>query len=112
MIIASASRRTERAMFQIRNRRQAEAAEAAPSIRTINQPKPIEVQPDGNDLPRVVTIRQQRRKVLAIQDVWRVDDEWWRDGVSRRYFRVTLEGDLIRTIYHDLLRGGWYEQSY
>ena len=50
--------------------------------------------------------------VFARGDVWRIDDEWWRERISRRYFRVTLAGGVIRVLYQDLVTGAWYEQQY
>ncbi|MSQ10957.1 MAG: hypothetical protein EXR52_08165 [Dehalococcoidia bacterium] len=51
------------------------------------------------------------RRVLAVQDAWRIDDEWWRDRpIARRYFCVQVEGDLLVTLYHDLAIDAWFEQ--
>ena len=51
------------------------------------------------------------RRVLGIQDAWRIDDEWWRDRpIARRYFCVQMEGDLLVTLYHDLAIDAWFEQ--
>jgi hypothetical protein len=48
--------------------------------------------------------------VTAVQEVWRIDDEWWREPISRRYYRLLLEQGSLCTIYHDLLHDSWYEQ--
>jgi hypothetical protein len=48
--------------------------------------------------------------VTAIQEVWRIDDEWWREPISRRYYRLLLEQGSMCTIYRDLLHDSWYEQ--
>lgn len=81
------------------------------SIRIINQPQPLHVSADGSGLPRAI-VRQTPQRVAAIQDVWRIDDEWWREPISRRYFQIVLETGEIRTIYHDLISDEWYEQWY
>jgi hypothetical protein len=52
------------------------------------------------------------RNIAAIRDSWRIDDEWWRDEISRRYFAVELEGGGNVTIYHDLTKDAWYVQPY
>jgi hypothetical protein len=85
--------------------------EDPPSIRSINQPHPLSVEADDRGLPLAV-MRLEPRRVAAIQDVWRIDDEWWRELISRRYFQVVLDGGEIRTIYHDLVSDEWFEQWY
>ncbi len=52
------------------------------------------------------------RDVVALHDTWRIDDEWWRDEIARRYFVVELEGGRRLTVYHDLVGDAWYEQGY
>jgi hypothetical protein len=82
------------------------------TIRTLNQPQALMVEADDQSRPRVIVRHRQRQRVTAIQDVWRIDDEWWREPISRRYFQIILETDEIRTIYQDLLNGEWFEQWY
>jgi hypothetical protein len=48
--------------------------------------------------------------VTAVQEIWRIDDEWWREPISRRYYRLLLEQGSMCTIYRDLLHDSWYEQ--
>ena len=31
---------------------------------------------------------ERERRVSQIIDVWRISDEWWRDEIARRYFRL------------------------
>lgn len=81
-------------------------------VRTLNQPKELEVEADERGLPWRVIRRRQRLRVASVLDVWRIDDEWWREEISRRYFLVVLEGGVSRTIYQDLVTGEWFEQSY
>jgi hypothetical protein len=50
--------------------------------------------------------------VAAIHDTWRIDDEWWRDEIARRYFIVELQGGRRLTLYRDLVRDAWYAQTY
>jgi hypothetical protein len=81
-------------------------------IRPLNQPVPsaVEATPDGE--PKAMLWRGVYRRVTAIHDHWRIDDEWWRDEIARRYFVVELEGGRRVTVYHDLVRDAWYAQSY
>ena len=64
---------------------------------------------------RIVSIwRQGRltpRTIAAIQDCWRIDDEWWREhAVSRLYYALVLDDGTLLTIYHDLVADLWFEQ--
>lgn len=90
----------------------AQPSEDTAAIVLLNRPKQIEVEADGHGLPRVLVRGRRRWRVEAIQDVWRIDDEWWREPIARRYFLVALEGGSVRTIFHDLLGGAWFEQHY
>ena len=54
----------------------------------------------------------RRLAVERIEDVWRIDDEWWREEVSRLYYRLLLEDGRPLIVFHDLVREQWCEQSY
>ncbi|RIK45681.1 MAG: hypothetical protein DCC58_05690 [Chloroflexi bacterium] len=75
-------------------------------------PQPVTVEENGVGLPCVVITSDQRLAVEEIIDIWRIDDEWWREPLLRRYFLVVLEGGALRTLFQDLLSGQWYEQRY
>jgi hypothetical protein len=48
-----------------------------------------------------------------VQDVWRIDDEWWREQpVSRLYWRLALEEGQVVTVYQDLAARRWFRQGY
>jgi hypothetical protein len=51
------------------------------------------------------------RRVARIREIWQIDDEWWRDPVSRRYATLILEDGLTATVYRDLMTGRWYLQE-
>ena len=83
------------------------------NLRTLNQPRAAEVAVDARNIPRAVRLASAALRVVAIGEVWRIDDGWWRDEseqVSRMYFEVILENGAHITLYHDLLRGSWHEQ--
>jgi hypothetical protein len=82
------------------------------NLRPLNQPAPIAVEADEHGAPRAVLYRGALRPVAAITDTWRIDDEWWRDEIARRYFALELQGGRRLTIYHDLVRDLWYAQPY
>lgn len=84
----------------------------AGALRRLNEPRPVAVEATERGLPKAMLWRGTYRRVRAIHDTWRIDDEWWRDEISRRYFVIELEGGRRLTIYHDLPHNAWYEQPY
>ena len=51
------------------------------------------------------------RDVSAVQDRWRLDDEWWRERpISRLYHTLVLEDGTLLVVYRDLLADAWYAQ--
>ena len=82
-------------------------------LRPLNAPTPLRVQTDTQG--RIVAIwRQGRltpRTIAAIQDRWRIDDEWWREHrVARMYYEVVLDDGTLLTMYQDLVADAWFEQ--
>ncbi len=69
---------------------------------------------DGKTGGRSKTIEDERgrskRKVEEIIEVWRIDDEWWRAPISRRYVEVILEGGGHVVLFEDLATGSWFLQ--
>jgi len=65
----------------------------------------------GRKPPVIKTARKQ--VIAAIDDCWRIDDEWWRSQpVSRLYYTVRLKSGQKLVIYKDLNNGNWYRQMY
>lgn len=56
--------------------------------------------------------RGVRRRVATVHNSWRIDDEWWREQISRHYFQIELDNGLIMTVFRDLISGKWYRQQY
>lgn len=54
--------------------------------------------------------RRAPRRVEQVVESWRIDDEWWRAPISRRYHRVILAGGRPMTLFQDLVEGKWYRQ--
>ena len=82
-------------------------------LRPLNAPSPVRVQTDMQG--RIVSLwRQGRltpRSIAAIQDHWRIDDEWWREHtISRIYYELLLDDGTLLTVYHDLVADAWFEQ--
>ena len=92
------------------------ASERADQLRPLNLPRPINVALDEDGLPaavgelcpstplppcpsdngdeRITTTENAiaEKAVEAIIEIWHVDDEWWREPISRRCVEVILEG--------------------
>jgi hypothetical protein len=49
--------------------------------------------------------------VESVLEMWRIDDEWWRQLISRRYFSVLLEGGGRVVLFEDLVTGEWFMQT-
>jgi len=77
------------------------------------------VELDAQGRPAAVRPRQNGRTagtaaphcVEAIGEIWRVDDEWWRQPISRRYFDVVLEGGGHVVLFEDLTTNQWWIQK-
>ena len=88
--------------------------------RQLNRPRSVRVEAaeDGRPIavwlsPGRAGVRPGRHCVVeAVLEVWRIDDEWWRERpVSRMYWRVLLEDRGTVTVYRDLVRGRWWRQA-
>jgi hypothetical protein len=85
----------------------------ADRVRCLNLPRPVQVTVDPqNKLPVALHDRNRRHEVECVQDSWYVDDEWWRDPISRHYVQVILHDGAIRTLFHDRIADRWFEQTY
>lgn len=86
---------------------------SADRVRPLNLPQPVQVHVDpGSGLPLALRERGRSRRIVRVQDVWHVDDEWWREPISRRYLQVVLDDGSLRTLFHDRLAGHWFAQAY
>ena len=82
----------------------------ADQLRPLNTPQPIRAEVE-NGLPvALMGFRQERHRIVDIHEMWCIDDEWWREPIHRRYYRVQLENGSVRTVYVD--EEVWYEQKY
>ena len=81
------------------------------TYRTVNEPEQIQVE-ESSGLPLAVRM-SQRQAVTAIDDMWRIDDEWWRhEPVSRLYYAVLLASGQRIVLYKNLANDCWYRQLY
>ncbi len=79
-------------------------------LRPLNVPRSIGVELNEDDLPVTIAFAAKRRQVEEIGEIWRIDDEWWRDQIARRYVEVMLVGGGHVVVYEDLIGGGWFMQ--
>lgn len=109
-------------------------AARADQLRPLNVPQRVKVELDDTGLPAAVVAgyrptmlppyrpqadedQSERmeseatgKSVESIIEVWRVDDEWWREPISRRCVEVILEGGKHVVLYEDLTTNDWFMQ--
>ena len=79
----------------------------------LKEPRPLTVATGDAGEPVAVVLGGRRLAVERVEDVWRIDDEWWREEeVSRLYYRLLLEDGRPLVVFRDLVRELWCEQSY
>ncbi len=83
-----------------------------PNLRPLGSPRLVDVRTDEAGEPTHVRLAgRPARRVEAVRERWRIDDEWWRTPLSREYRAVVLDDGRPLTLYHDLLDGRWYVQK-
>ena len=82
------------------------------TLKPINLPEPVQVEESSSGIPVAVkTTRRQR--IIAVEDRWRIDDEWWRsEPVSRLYYAVILASGQRLVLSKNLIDKRWYRQTY
>ncbi len=84
----------------------------ADACKPLNTPELLSVEEAPSGLPVAVKSRR-KQAITAIEDRWRIDDEWWRsEPVSRLYYSVLFTSGQRLVLYKDLASGLWYRQSY
>jgi hypothetical protein len=82
------------------------------AIRFLNLPTPVIVRENQHHLPISIKSKGKTLKIVRIDEVWEIDEEWRRDHpIARRYYRVTTDSGRSITIFRDLVGGGWYRQN-
>lgn len=80
-------------------------------VTPLNVPRDIRVTADEDGSPVFVWLRN-RRRVARVRNVWRIDDEWWRQEIARRYFELELIDGSVITVFQDLISRNWSRQRY
>lgn len=83
----------------------------------LNQPQPLRVEAlDG--WPIAVCVphsarHQSASAVTSVEDIWRVEEEWWRDvPIVRTYFEVLLDTGRRMALFFDHASASWYWQRH
>ncbi len=79
-------------------------------LHPLKRPSPLRVRADDEGLPAELERRGKRYHVVAVRERWRIDDEWWRDPISREYFALVLNDGRPVILFRDLVDGEWYGQ--
>ena len=88
-------------------------AARAHRLRPLAEPHRTHVEASEQDVPLAVMFEGAMQPVAAVQDRWRIDDEWWREmPVSRMYWQVQLRSGRVLTVFRDLIGGTWWTQRY
>ena len=82
------------------------------TIKPVNLPEPVCVEEGPAGIP--AALKTTRRQVIvAVEDRWRIDDEWWRsEAVSRLYYAVRLVSGQRLVLSKNLVDNRWYRQIY
>ena len=76
-------------------------------VRAINVPKKVVVELDAMGMPRLVG----GVTVEAVLETWRIDDEWWRSSITRRYHEIVLDGGKHVVLFEDQSSAEWWMQT-
>jgi hypothetical protein len=81
-------------------------------LRPLAKPVAVTVRTDEHgELTHVRLPGKTARRVDAVRERWRIDDEWWRERISREYLAVVLDDGRVLTIFRDLSDDRWYAQK-
>jgi len=100
----------------------ARATLRADRLRTLNVPRSVSVELNADGVPTKVWRSKDNggghggqeetaAVVETILEMWRIDDEWWRQLISRRYFAVIFEGGARVVLFEDLVTSEWFIQT-
>jgi|ERR1041384_4206170 hypothetical protein len=84
-------------------------------LRVLNAPRPARVEHDADGRLVSVSLRVGEtwgvpKTVEGLGESWRIDDEWWRQPIIRRYVEVVLEGGARVVLFEDIITGEWFAQ--
>jgi len=68
----------------------------------------------STNVPKVLVSDGKWMQVVEIENLWKVNDEWWRgpeEEIARLYYVLRLGSGQQLTVYLDLMINSWYRQS-
>ena len=91
-------------------------------LRAVNEPRPVTVELNADGAPAKVWRSRDNgggqggqeetaAVVETVLEMWRIDDEWWRQLISRQYFAVILAGGGRVVLFEDLVTHEWFMQT-
>ncbi len=91
-------------------------------LRAVNVPQPAGVELDAGGSPAKIEMRsaefgmrnndmQEPVTIEAVRETWRIDDEWWREPITRTYYEVLLQGGARLVLFVDLVTLEWFVQK-
>lgn len=83
----------------------------AQALRPLNVPRPIQIRTGSGGRPLAIRLKGGEKSVRQILEIWQIDDEWWRERISRRYATLALENGQTVTVFRDLVTERWYLQE-
>jgi len=83
-------------------------------LRAVNVPQPAVVELDAGGSPAKIEMNSDVREpvtIEAVREIWRIDDEWWREPITRTYYEVLLHGGARLVLFRDLGAQEWFVQK-
>ena len=94
----------------VQNTREATRSSA---IRPVKVPKEVKVITGEDSIPSTVAVHGDSLQVVSVQDMWSIEDEWWRfSPISRDYYQLIMKNGLLVTVFKDRVSSKWFQQSY
>jgi hypothetical protein len=85
-------------------------------LRAVNEPRRVAVELKADGTPAALkasdgrTVGLSDGKIETVSEAWRIDDEWWRQTISRMYWEVIIEGGKRVVLFQDLITTEWFMQ--
>jgi hypothetical protein len=84
-------------------------------LRALNVPQLTVVELDVHGTPTKIEIRNGEVREMvtidAVRETWRIDDEWWREPITRMYYEVLLQRGARLVLFVDLVKQEWFVQK-
>jgi hypothetical protein len=78
-------------------------------VRLFAEPLPARLVWDEGDLVGLIVAGQRHTVVEALRR-WRVEADWWKDGVARDYLTLRTADGMVCDVYGDRRTGAWWLQ--